>query len=489
VFETFYGGIMKRLIVVISILLLLISGCTDEYTPAAPEVTPEYTLTINGLPVVLTAIGGTERQLTFTVQVTDENHRPAPDVMVNLVLVAGEGSFASPEVTTDTSGFAEATCTFLIPVGESSLCIVASAGASSAQYTIQVHGSLLNLELTQDVFFIFADNGRTVANLVVVLKDENSQALQGEEIRFTCEYGAVSPEMCLTDSLGMVHAVFTDVGVPSVNEKGELVPARIRAEHVNSEIWAECGVTILPIEPVVRIVIEPFPIPGRFQVGSIDAIYISVSCFNEDGSAVPGSDVNFAAEMGRFGSEKVETDINGRASNFFYPPTVACVEHLTIWVQNPNSSIVSAELELEFIPGPPYAIGIDFDTEGEDEGGAVWSIEVCASVFDRYGNPVEDGIPVDFSCDSVATIGEATTGNQSRRGNSEQGVAYALMDYNSRNTFDTLTVEARVHTEDGEITARRSLILPLQGGQLMLQVQPDSFDFEGFEGETANFMC
>jgi hypothetical protein len=921
VFETLHGGIMKRLIVVISVLLLLISGCTDEYTPAAPEITPEYTLTISGLPVVLTAIGGTERQLNFTVQVTDENQRPVSGVVVSLALISGEGSFATPEVTTDTSGLAEATCTFLVPVGESSLCIVASAGASSAQYTIALYGTkqpvrleffadktdlrvlpnenaevnltaiitdsdgvgvpgievtmelkpvavggsvfgtliqppptgmsgstwatfnsnggrgdvivscrlknypeeydifrgeiwltvlviadqssqfwldapelirvhpdsvgratitatLLDsigqgvygvpvrmtatigsldreiftdefgiatswflccrefgttiiiasiegtelsdtariiiestfgnapvLQLTSDVSYIYADNGRTVANLTALFMDENDRAIPNAIIDFTTDYGVVSPASGITDANGVMRAVFTDVGIPSRNEDGDIVPAHIVARNAATETQDMVEVTILPLKIIVemQLTTDQHYIPP-FQVGSIDSIRLNAICFMRDHEvAPPGIVVHFDTDLGRFMSNIVDTDSMGMARNVYLPPTTPGIAHLIIWVQNPDSSILSEELEYEFIHGPsnritvtadpgviytddpssyslitatvadtfgnsvgegklvnfsttlgslnrlaaqtdehgqaivqlspgvltgvaevtavvatatgtisgstevgirsngpnlitlvadprevepegetalvatlydergslyeaptmvvfelvnqpplpwggsinnhgavdsvlctggiamvgvavgresnrrqaraytwrdearqsmiaaqtyytvtvgpPHAIDIDFDTEGVDAGGAVWAIEVYARVFDENLNPVEDGIPVQFSCDSIATIGEASTGNASRSGRSEPGVAFAIIAYNSRNTFDTLTVNALVRSAGRDITAERGLTLPLQGGQLLLRVTPESWDFSEHEEDTAVFTC
>ena len=163
-------------------------------------------------------------------------------------------------------------------------------------------------------------------------------------------------------------------------------------------------------------------------------------------------------------------------------------------IENPDDpdipdTISAINSRIRVIGGPPDQIDIDVNNRGEDGGAGVWIIEVSARVYDRYMNPAGDGIPVWFTCDSVATIGDAVTGNENRNGDSTPGVAYAIMQYNSDNTFDTLTINGQVRVADRMIEATREYQLPLQQGYLTLNVSPNSWMIDAPDMETACFTC
>ncbi len=150
------------------------------------------------------------------------------------------------------------------------------------------------------------------------------------------------------------------------------------------------------------------------------------------------------------------------------------------------STIISA---IVVIGGPPDQIDLDVDNEGVDAGGGIWRIEVSARVYDEYRNPVRDGIPVQFTCDSIASISNGWTGNEGLHGQSEQGIAFAILTYHSFHTFDTVTVTASIRTVERTIEASRMIILPLQQGSLTLNVSPDSWMIDAPHMGTTNFVC
>ena len=151
---------------------------------------------------------------------------------------------------------------------------------------------------------------------------------------------------------------------------------------------------------------------------------------------------------------------------------------------------ISATMEIFLdVSGPPSSLEIDIDSEGIDVGGGVWQLQVAALVHDVMLEPVREGIPVRFSLDpdEVATIEHAVTGNRNLRGESTRGVAYTLLTYRSRATFDTLTILATIETEERDLVAERLYILPLQRGVLTLSVSPANWMID--EYPRANFRC
>ncbi len=180
---------------------------------------------------------------------------------------------------------------------------------------------------------------------------------------------------------------------------------------------------------------------------------------------------------------------NGEATVTLYAGTQSGGRLLRVytWADESRMDTLSILCRFMVLGGEPAMIDIDVNNEGEDRDGGCWAIEVSARVFDEWINPVRDGIPVEFTCDSVAHIGPSWTGNESRNGSRERGVAYATMIYNSAATFDTLTITASIRVQGGRVTAEREHILPLNEGSLALYVTPGNWDID--ENETACFRC
>ena len=129
--------------------------------------------------------------------------------------------------------------------------------------------------------------------------------------------------------------------------------------------------------------------------------------------------------------------------------------------------------------GHPARIDLDIDTEGFDVGGGAWEIEVSANVADASGYPVADGVHVTFDVDpDIAVIRPAQTGSPNRRGVETPGIANTRLTYNSQRTFSPLEITARVQAPAGEISTARVILLPLQRGEMTLNVDPGNWMFE-----------
>ena len=130
------------------------------------------------------------------------------------------------------------------------------------------------------------------------------------------------------------------------------------------------------------------------------------------------------------------------------------------------------------VAGPPFQLDIDVNDDGNDAGGGAWTIEVSARVWDIHRNPVANNIPVVFTVDpEIANIEPGHTGNDGVSGSPTQGLAYAALVYNSVNTFDPIEISAEVQTQRGQITGSREHVLPLQEGELELNVDPANWMF------------
>jgi len=105
-------------------------------------------------------------------------------------------------------------------------------------------------------------------------------------------------------------------------------------------------------------------------------------------------------------------------------------------------------------------------------------VEVSARVYDIHNNPVANNWPVVFGVrPDIANIDPGSTGNVGAAGVSILGLAYSDMIYNSQNTFESIEITAEVQTLRGQIIGNREHILPLQEGNLELNVDPGNWMF------------
>ncbi len=146
---------------------------------------------------------------------------------------------------------------------------------------------------------------------------------------------------------------------------------------------------------------------------------------------------------------------------------------------------------VQVVSGPPAAIDVDVNDHGDDAGGGTWQIPVSARVFDAHLNPVANNIPVGFTVvpDDIATIDPGYTGNDIGAG-ATQGLAYAWLYYHSVKTFEPFTIQAEVQVANGQITAQRQHLLPLQDGTLELNIDPQNWMFDrGRPDDTCLVRC
>ncbi|MCB2200078.1 Ig-like domain-containing protein [bacterium] len=127
----------------------------------------------------------------------------------------------------------------------------------------------------------------------------------------------------------------------------------------------------------------------------------------------------------------------------------------------------------------PAQIELDVTSEGVDGGGAMWTIEVAATLTDDNGNPVADGIPVHFSlAGEIGHIVDGYTGNMPMSGNPTPGVAYSTLRYHSQYTNETVTANAACYVSGGTIEEEYMLHLPIQEATGSLIMSPSNFHYD-----------
>jgi hypothetical protein len=255
------------------------------------------------------------------------------------------------------------------------------------------------LTLTSDVDFIYADNGLTVAHLQAVLKDANNQAMANKEIILTSTHGTVNSSV-FTDSMGIARAIFTDNGVPSLDEHGNSVPALITASYPSLSLSASIEITILERSPVVSISLQSQK--DQLTAGSGDSTWIGATCFLANGGFAPaGTEVFFICEGGYCKpNPALITGHNGTAVTYFYPDSVSGRRHIHAYVDNGDTIIYSNIVEVEIVPGPPWSGALTADPYVLDISHPESYSTITATLFDRFGNGVP-GYLVTFS----ATLG------------------------------------------------------------------------------------
>ncbi|MBM3328774.1 MAG: hypothetical protein FJY67_04760 [Calditrichaeota bacterium] len=333
--------------------------------------------------------------------VLDEFNRGVKDVRVDYSTDLGA---LANITTTDSTGVSRAVFVNNYQQGIATISASIAGTNLSASARIEVRQSQDlsgTLQLTTDRGSIFADNGLTFANLVAVLKDEDGQVLTGKPIIFTSRFGAVNSPVN-TDTSGIARAVFTDIGVPSVDESGNPVPDVITARYDPLGLTAQVEITILPRNPVSSVSLRA----GAAQMiaGRGDSTAVVATCLLANGAFAPaGTFVIFDVDEGRFSSAGVPVvGTSGQAETKYIAGTLVGTAHLTASVTNPppdSNEVVSNIVEIQLIPGAPTQIRVTTDRPFLTTNDPSTFATISALVMDTLGNPVGAGKLLNFATD------------------------------------------------------------------------------------------
>ncbi len=344
---------------------------------------------------------------------------------------------------------------------------------------------------------LVAGDNETMATIRTTVLDACGFPVNGFRINYSTDNGSIT-SMCETDENGIAIARYfpgRTAGVATITAHCEVANERVTSRH---------NITIVSAKPnSMRVWVDPREF--RFSGASCSHSTARAEIFDRWGNPIdyPISVVfglinepehPEGCSFGQFYEDNfVSRSSNGIAMASVNPGTRIGGKLLRAYTwpdsaHEPDNTI-QAVTTFAIVSGPPFQIDIDVDNEPIDVGGGAWSLEVSARVWDIHRNPVGDQIPVIFSVDpELATIDYAHTGNENRNGESIEGIAFAEMVYQSFNTFESITISSRVQSAQGEIEGRRAYILPLQQGELALEVEPGNWAF-GNENDHAEISC
>ncbi|MCF7811325.1 Ig-like domain-containing protein [bacterium] len=326
------------------------------------------------------------------------------------------------------------------------------------------------ISLSSDVDFIYADFGLTTAKLQAVLKDANNQALAGREVIFTATHGTVNSPV-VTDSMGVARATFTDNGIPSTNEHGDVIPSVITTVYNPMSLAASLEITIRERNPVSDIALHSQE--DQLTAGSGDSTWVGAICFVSDGGFAPeGTIVYFECDRGRFVEPSVPiTGHNGTAINYYIADPVVGKAHLTAHVDNGDTLVYSNMVEIELIAGPPTRIGVRSDPPELNTTEPTVFSTITATVRDTANNHVSEGYLVTFT----ATLGALDRVSAST---DENGQASVQLRPGVNSGVSVIT--ATVNTVAGEITGTTTVdIVAGEGNSIELGAYPNNIAVAG----------
>lgn len=152
------------------------------------------------------------------------------------------------------------------------------------------------------------------------------------------------------------------------------------------------------------------------------------------------------------------------------------------WTYMVDSTEISAQQSLvTIVAGPPASIIVNPMSAPEDAGGDAWQVEVSALVRDDQGNQVPDGYSVSFYLlpNNIAQIqGAAVTGNENWAGETNPGVAYTTLTYQSHETFSTVNIYAYCMVGIDSVVGSSSYKLPIAEGSLTMSIIPIAWNYD-----------
>lgn len=236
-------------------------------------------------------------------------------------------------------------------------------------------------------------------------------------------------------------------------------------------------ISINPYEPF-NFVVELLDAYGELVIGDYEVWFQFTTC--PDGMSINNQVFGVGDSLSVLSS-------NGLASVNLYAgsePGTASIKASAVNAQNMSGSVIKSNIVVYAVL--PENIYLDHGgiNSGQDMGGGVWQIEVAAIIEDGYGNPGIYGTTVWFSLEDAqipgmdpdwAIIGaEAYIGNENANGDSLAGVAYTYLNYEGSHTNDSLWVHIQVALPNGYLEETKTMIVPLQFGDLEIIASCDS---------------
>ncbi len=439
-------------------LLVLALGCTRKKGVTSEGAGPA--VDVGGIYLELSreslAVepGGSD---TVTVMITVFNRDFVGIEGVQVEMRATGGVVGQPDLT-DANG--EATTVWNSAGNFGSFDISASAGGKSDTATVWVNSTESRfgvLTISTDTRLIYADFGRSKANIMATLKDQYGEAQANQTIQFATPGLGSARSPATTDSFGIARTEFKDQqGIPSAPDSA-MVVARYPQWGLADTVY----IIIEPEEPVGSVTLTVQPLEG---VAGKDSSTLRATVHLQNGLRAPdNTKVQFFTDCGTFAKDTVGTS-NGVAFNTYY----FCPTRGTATIYAEAHGVQSLDWVVNVNPGAPKSVSVDA-SPNEVYVGSQELVSVTAEVRDTLGNPVAEGALVSFSTTHGSITENAPTDND--------GIARATL--NPGTQAGNAIVKARLGAAQDSTTVR---IVAGSANTLTLNVAPPSIQVRGTGG-------
>lgn len=314
---------MRRFTCFLILLLVFLSGCTEDSVSPTENEQVNYTVAIYDLPPTFAAVTGSEQQVSCRTLVRRESGEVAPGLGVLVSLSGIEANFRDSTFITDQNGYIDVSVGFTMPEADGSLNIRASVPGDEKSASVGLYPVARpeNLYLAADNYIINAIPNENVAiNIVAAVTDENGGTVAEVPLVFSIEppsgleaYGTITRQST-TDERGEVHLTFNSMGgygSQSIRcEVGEL-------KGFDGELFSEIDIQIkIPINANQLILTANPNYLHSVHPDSLCRSEVTARVVDENNNGLPGLTIYFDSDYGSIGGSGV-TDEMGRAKTEF----------------------------------------------------------------------------------------------------------------------------------------------------------------------------
>ena len=264
------------------------------------------------------------------------------------------------------------------------------------------HTGLLTLMTDRDTIVVSA--GRDVAHLSIRLRNGDGDGVPGKTITFSSTYGSYI-EPVVTDIRGIARTIFRDVGLPTTDREGNLIPAMIYARSSEPNLIDSVEVTIRPQNPVGEIFISCDKL--EMVACSRDSANVRSIVLLDNGKPAPaGMLVQFEVlgANGMFIPSAVPLKNNGIADTKYIAGNFVGKTRIRASVMTRDSIIYSNLVDITLVPSEPRYLRVNTNPGKISVGDTSAVALITAWITDTSGNPSGQGLHVTFT----TTLGEIT---------------------------------------------------------------------------------
>ena len=360
---------------------------------------------------------------------------------------------------------------------------------------ITIHpGSPTFLYLTPEVTEVQVGSNEDVL-IIAQVEDKYHNAMDsGVGVEFSTSLGSII-EYDNTDSLGIAETIFS----PGITAGSALI------EAVADSATASTVITVVSDE--VYSIEFAFSQQVDIQVqgtGGQESFEFQVNLYDMNGNLIDysttvwfkfingpdGTNINNLIILPFPDPDSLSVEsTNGHAIVSVSSGEVSGTVALKAYTYNTSGQeIFSIKTNIVVHAGPPNSVDISIgghDT-GVEMGAGIWQIECAALLNDEYGNPVDYGTAVWFSLpddpDWATIEAAAYVGNENANGDSLEGIAYTLLNYEGSHTNDSLVIQVEVSgNEPGQVFINQEIVyLPIQYLTIDIVAVPEHIDWDTY---------